>query len=81
VGISVFHDCYFDPFLPETIEDRVRSCNSIAVVRQIHQQWTTLDFKHICFDSLSAAGTDVSKFSAAAQKKGPQKILFCRNNL
>ena len=36
VGIAVFHDCYFDPYLPEAIQDRVRACNTIPVVRQIH---------------------------------------------
>jgi hypothetical protein len=34
VGISVFHDCFFDPYLPESVQERVRSCNSISVVRE-----------------------------------------------
>jgi hypothetical protein len=37
VGVTVFHDCYFDPFLPDTLLDRIRTCNSISVTRHFQQ--------------------------------------------
>ena len=45
-GESVFHSCYIDPFLPETVADMVRPC--IKTIDTCADDWTDIEVKNQC---------------------------------
>eukprot|EP00092_Neocalanus_flemingeri_P055123 GFUD01065044.1.p1 GENE.GFUD01065044.1~~GFUD01065044.1.p1 ORF type:complete len:925 (-),score=203.73 GFUD01065044.1:75-2849(-) len=48
IGIPVFHACYFDPFLPDILEPKIRKCNSYSPISSCPHLYPDQDTVRLC---------------------------------